>query len=260
MDFIDGFRTTRHGRIHYLEKGEGEPLLLLHSNGCSGYEFEPAMAELSGQFRCIAWDMPGHGDSDQPPRHQSVGDYADAVLAFMDSMELETAHVCGASIGGIVCIELGALAPQRIRSLVIAEAALRSRQEWATQWPRIEAMFAIPAQSKEQVAPRFRALTEGLLARWNIDRHKTGGWRMVDVMWAIREYDALAALGRITCPVSVLVGDKGPVFSSVAKYRELVPNAPIMILPDTGHFPMIDDPIAFARAVHEATRLSSLSK
>ena len=59
MNMIDGFSTTRHGRTHYFEKGEGEQLLLLNSNGCSGYEFEPAMAELAGQLRCIAWDMLG---------------------------------------------------------------------------------------------------------------------------------------------------------------------------------------------------------
>jgi len=46
-------------------------------------------------------------------------------------MEPGTAHVCGTSIGCIMCIELGAIAPQRLRSLVIAEAAIRSRQEWA---------------------------------------------------------------------------------------------------------------------------------
>lgn len=251
MDLIEGFSLTLRGRIHYVEKGQGEPLLLLHSNGCSLHEFAPTMNELAKRYRCIAWDMPGHGDSDPPGTHQSVPDYADSVLAFMDAMHLDKAHICGASIGGLVCIALGVIAPQRVLSLVIAEAALRSEHEWAAQWPRIEAMFATPQQSQEDVAPRFRQLTPALFARWNIDRHKVGGWRMVDVMWAIREFDAQGHLSRLQCPSVVVIGDRGPVLVCKPLYQKLLPAAHLIIMSDAGHFPMLDDPNAFAQAVHE---------
>jgi len=251
MNPLDTFIHTRRGRIHLVAEGAGEPLILLHSNGCSLHEYVGSMPLLAQRFRCIAWDMPGHGDSDPAPGHLSVADYADAVLALMDALALERAHVCGASIGGLVCIALGARAPQRLLSTVIVEAPLRTAAQWAAQWPRIEAMFAVPVQTREEVAPRLRSLTDDELARWNIDRLKAGSWRMVDVMWACRQYDALADLSRIGCPAGVLIGDRGPVAAHVDDYRARLPGAPIRILPDAGHFPMLDDPAGFAEALCE---------
>jgi pimeloyl-ACP methyl ester carboxylesterase len=245
----DRFVSTSAGRIHHVDEGAGEPLLLLHSNGCSLHEFDPVLDSLGQHYRCIAWDMPGHGDSDPPAGHRSIADYAHALLAFLDALGIERAHVCGASVGGFIAIAFGLIAPERAASVLIAEAALRSADEWARQWPRIEAMFAVPQQSREQVAPRFRALDAEVLARWNIDRHKAGGYRMVDVMWAIRDYDVAAALAQLAVPAAVIIGDRGPVADCQARYRELLPHAAIEIIADAGHFPMIDDPAAFTAAV-----------
>lgn len=245
------FLQTHHGRIHCIEQGQGPALLLLHSNGCSSHEYDAVLPLLAPHYRCIAWDLPGHGDSDPPRGHQDIRDYASATLDLMDNLELPKAHVCGASVGGFIAIALGRMAPERTASLTIAEAALRTPAEWAAQWPRIEAMFAIAHQSFEEVAPRMRQLTPALLARWNIDRAKAGGWRMVDVMWAIREYDALGELRRLRAPSAVLVGDQGPVIAGRARFEEALPSAPIRVVADAGHFPMIDAPAAFAQAVHE---------
>lgn len=246
MTTLEGFALTRRGRIHHLQQGHGDPLVLLHSNGCSLHEFVPAMAHLGEHFRCVAWDMPGHGDSDPPAGHQAVEDYADAVLALMDALGIERAHIAGASIGGLICIALGTIAPARCLSTVIVEAALRTEPEWAAQWPRVEAMFATPQQTQDEVSPRMRQLTPALLTRWNIDRQKAGAWRMVDVMWAIREYDAITELARARCPSAVLVGDKGPVIAQRARYETAQPGAPIAVMAGAGHFPMLDDPAEFA--------------
>lgn len=249
MTATDLFVPTRHGRIHAVRAGRGEPLLLLHSNGCSQHEYAPALPLLAQRFDAIAWDMPGHGDSDPAPGHRSVTDYADAVIALMDALGLARAHVCGASIGGLACIALGARHPGRLASTVIVEAPLRTEAQWAAQWSRIELGFAVPQQSHDEVAPRLRTLDAALLARWNADRLKAGSWRMVDVMWACRQYDALADVARIGCPAAVIVGDRGPVMPHVADYRRLLPHAPLTVLADAGHFPMLDDPPAFAAAV-----------
>lgn len=252
MANTEDFCSTRFGRVRYVDQGEGEPLVLLHSNGCSHHEFDPALPLLARHFRCIAWDMPGHGDSDRPTGHLSVMDYADAVLALMDGLGIDDAHVCGASIGGMVCVALGARAPQRMRSVVIAEAPLRTRDEWAAQWARIEAMFGTPRQDAAEIAPRLRQVTPALVQRWNLDREKAGAWRMIDVMWALRDFDAAGHLARIGCPAAVLIGDRGPVIGSRAAYAAALPAAPMRILADAGHFPMIDDPVGFADGVRSA--------
>ena len=247
----DYFAKTPHGRIHCVERGVGPPLLLLHSNGCSVHEYDGALPLLARHFRCIAWDLPGHGDSEPAPGHLGIQDYATITLDLMDALALPRAHVCGASVGGFIAIALGRMAPERMTSLTIVEAALRTPQEWIDQWPRIEAMFAIAQQTREEVAPRMRELTPELLARWNIDRAKAGGWRMVDVMWAIREYDALGELRRLGTPAAVLLGDRGPVIGGRARFEDALPAAPVRVITDAGHFPMIDAPERFAQAVHD---------
>lgn len=252
MEFTEGFVDTRFGRIHYREQGTGAPLLLLHSNGFSLYEYEHALPELAAHYRCIAWDLPGHGDSESPQGHLTVHDYASATVAVMDALDIEQAHVCGASIGALACAALGVIAPERALSLIMVEGALRTAKEWAQQWPRIEASFALPLQTTEQIAPRFREVTPDLLQRWNIDRSKAGSWRMVDVMWAIRQYDALADLAQIRTPAAVILGDTGPAIASKDRYQNALPGAPVTVLDNAGHFPMVDDPVAFTAAVHAA--------
>ena len=160
MQVQEGFTPTRYGRVHYVELGAGEPLILMHSNGCSHHEFDAVLPLLAENYRCIAWDMPGHGDSEPgPARHLSVVDYVDAVLAFMDSLGIRKAHISGASIGGMVALAFGALAPERALSVVIVEAPLRSALDWAAQWARTERMFAIVHQGEAEVRPRLRDLT-----------------------------------------------------------------------------------------------------
>jgi pimeloyl-ACP methyl ester carboxylesterase len=259
MNTVERFLPTPQGRIHCTDQGEGPPLLLLHSNGCSLHEYAAALPWLARHFRCIAIDLPGHGDSDPRLGHLTIEDYAGAVVAAMDALGLERAHVCGASVGGFVCIALGIAHAQRVDSLTIVEAALRTPEEWAGQWQRVEAMFAIAHQAHEEVAPRLRELTPALLARWNIDRAKAGGWRMVDVMWAIREYDGMGELARLRVPAAVLVGGRGPVIAGRPRFEAALPAAPVRVLDEAGHFPMIDLPEAFAQAVREGIAQTSMS-
>jgi pimeloyl-ACP methyl ester carboxylesterase len=241
----DYFADTRHGRIHWLESGAGVPLFLLHSNGCSAREFEHVIAPLAEKFRVIAWDMPGHGESDPITRHYRVAEYADALVSLMDVMGLAKAWVAGVSIGGLICAELGAGHPARLHGVVIVEAMLRSEPEWRNYWPKIEATFGSVMQTFDEVKPRFRALDGPTHSRWNIDRAKAGVWTMLDVMWAIREYGALERVSAMQAPSALIWGEVGPVKETIDRWRALLPQSPCVMLAECGHFPMIDDPEAF---------------
>lgn len=249
MQRIERFLETPFGRLHCVEQGEGPALLLLHSNGCSWHEYEQVLPLLAPHMRCIAWDLPGHGDSERSGRHLSIEDYAQATLALMDALDLGKAHICGASVGGFICMALARAAPARADSVVIVEAALRTPAEWEKDWDRIESQFAMAQQGEQDIAPRFRHVTPALLRRWNVDRAKAGGWRMVDVMWAIRDYDAMAELARVQVPAVVVIGDKGPVSGGRERYAKALPRAPLHVIADAGHFPMMDAPAEFAQAV-----------
>ena len=248
---IDRFVWTQDGRLHYLQTGAGSPLILLHSVGCSAYEYQDVLESLAQRAAVYAWDMPGHGDSSPIARHYTIEDFAQAVVNFMDALGIERATVAGSSIGGTICAALGAHHAARMEKLIFVESPLRTPEEWAQGWPNVEANFGIPTQTADQIAPRVRAVTPEFLTRWNIDRNKAGAKAMVDAMWAIREFDMVGALARVDVPSAIIYGDRGPTVGKAQEFARLLRDAPLTVLENCGHFPMNDDPAAFARAITE---------
>ena len=239
----DGFVVTKnHGRIHYLEEGSGKPVILLQSNGNSAHEYADMIPLLAKTRRVIAWDQPGQGDSDRITRHYTIQDYSNAVVEFMDALDLKTASVLGSSIGGTITIDLGVRHASRIDSLFITEAPIRTPEEWVKEWPRTERNWSYPIQTREEVAPRLQKLTDEVFWRWNIDRQKAGPWTMVDVMWAIREFDAASAIKSIKTKTMVIFGLTNRLHGASSLYEKDLPSAKIVKMKDCGHFPMIDDP------------------
>ena len=248
----DGFVGSRFGRLHYLTSGSGTPLILLHSNGGSAYEYEHAIEGLARSYRVIAWDMPGQGDSDPLQAHLRVEDYAEAVVDFMDRLGIQRAHVAGASIGGAICVALGAHHADRCSGLSIVECPFRTPAEWKSSWANTESNYAPVTQTMERVAPRLKSVTPELLERWNIDRCKAGTKTTLSVMWALREYDILRDLPLVPPRQQVVYGAKGPTIAKIDMMRQTLRDPSIIVLDDCGHFPMIDAPKAFNRAVSSA--------
>ena len=236
----NGFANTSYGRIHYLEQGSGAAVILLHSNGGSAYEYEEMFDELAQTHRVLAWDMPGHGDSEPITRHYTVEMYAEAVVAFMDALNIQRTSVMGSSIGGAICVALGAGHPDRIDVLFPVETPTRSDETWTNNWPMIEKNYCNPVQSFEQVEPRFRHVNTHHMDRWNLDRQKAGAWTMLDVMWALREYDVFGDIPKISTETCVVYGDNGPTIAGIDNFRDGLPNAPVVVMDNCGHFPMND--------------------
>ena len=245
----DGFVTVDGHRVHYVEAGEGPPLILLHSGGASCRQYDAVLPALAERHRVIAWDMLGHGDTDPLIRHLTMEQHGRLVGGFADALGVGRYTLSGSSIGGYIAMAHTLAAADRVERLVIVEAPLRSPQWYQENWAGFEAMCAIPANSAEELTGRFRAVTPELVKRWNIDRNKAGAWTMVDIAWACRDFDAAGAYAAITVPTSSIIGSKGPTMNEKARMEQLRPDAPITVLADCGHFPMIDDPAAFVRAL-----------
>jgi pimeloyl-ACP methyl ester carboxylesterase len=109
--------------VRYWEEGEGEPVVVLHGGG--GPVPSVALDLLSAQNRILLLELPGWGLQSND-RSQSLADLASAVVAVMDALALEQAHVLGTSLGGAVALHLALDHPERVTSLVLeAPAAFR---------------------------------------------------------------------------------------------------------------------------------------
>ncbi|UFH49067.1 acetoin dehydrogenase dihydrolipoyllysine-residue acetyltransferase subunit [Pseudomonas sp. KNUC1026] len=115
------------GRIvRYLELGEGgTPLVLIHGFGGDLNNWLFNHAPLSEKRRVIALDLPGHGESGKALQAGTLDELSQAVLALLDHLGIDKAHLAGHSMGGAVSLNLARLAPQRVASLsLIASAGL----------------------------------------------------------------------------------------------------------------------------------------
>jgi pimeloyl-ACP methyl ester carboxylesterase len=107
----------RH-RISCLTMGHGPDVLLLHGLGGTRASLFGTAAALSQRYRVHAPDLPGFGSSDKPARGAyNARWFAEIMLGMMDAQNIGSAHVVGNSMGGRIAIEMGMVAPERVRAL-----------------------------------------------------------------------------------------------------------------------------------------------
>ena len=114
--------------IHYQTHGhaDSQAVILLHSGGMAGEEWQPQIAPLAQRYRVLVPDLPGHGKSELAGERLSVSLMAEAVLDMMDAEGIETANLCGSSMGGAVALWLTLKHPERVKRLVLYRISYRS--------------------------------------------------------------------------------------------------------------------------------------
>ncbi|MGV9799549.1 alpha/beta fold hydrolase [Mycobacterium sp. NPDC003449] len=127
------YLDTPLGRMHVVTKDAGpggEPhLVLLHQTPRSWDEYRAVLDQLTG-YRIVVPDLPGYGSS-QPLQDNTIEATAAAVLAILDVLEVESAHVVGHHFGGLVAYHLGVSAPERVQSLVLSSTPFIDAEERA---------------------------------------------------------------------------------------------------------------------------------
>jgi 3-oxoadipate enol-lactonase len=103
--------------IHYLERGRGEALLLIHGLGCSGADWAFQVAALEHRFRLIIPDLPGSGHSPPPATEYTIAGFAHAMWRLMDHLKIPRTNIVGFSLGGAVALEMATLRPSCVPKL-----------------------------------------------------------------------------------------------------------------------------------------------
>lgn len=127
---VAGDVTANGLSTFYLEAGSGPPVVLLHGLGATNASMLPTLRALCAEYRVIAPDLPGFGDSDKPLRPLHAAFYARWLEGLLDTLGIERAHVVGNSMGGRVAIEMGLRQVDRVGRLVLlspSPAFLRGR-------------------------------------------------------------------------------------------------------------------------------------
>ncbi|WP_212653267.1 alpha/beta hydrolase [Marinomonas sp. CT5] len=116
--------NTELGQLHYAESGSGEVMILLHQTPRSLDEFAEVQPLLSKRWRTIAMDMYGFGQSKKFAAPQSIEQYAQGVLALTNALNIEKFSLVGHHTGMFVASEVAAIAPDRVRAIVLSAGDL----------------------------------------------------------------------------------------------------------------------------------------
>lgn len=174
--------STSRGRISIMEAGTGTPVLAVHGLGGTKGSFLPTVAALADRFHVIAGDLPGFGDSDKPiGAPYDARFFADSVIALLDALGLERAHLIGNSLGGRTVLELAMRKPDRAGRLVLLAPALA----WRRSRPWVPLLrLTRPELGLVQIAPRpvVQAIVHRLIP--GADR----GWTAAGVDEFLRAY------------------------------------------------------------------------
>jgi pimeloyl-ACP methyl ester carboxylesterase len=123
-------RTVRTAGLEtfYLEAGTGRTVVLLHGLGATNASMLPTLAALAPEYRVLAPDLPGFGDSEKPVLAYDPAFFADWLAGFLDALGVERAVLVGNSLGGRVAIETGLRIPARVERLVLFAPSMAFRR------------------------------------------------------------------------------------------------------------------------------------
>src|SRR4051812_42151393 len=153
---------TKLGRVSTMSAGKGKPIVMLHGLGATKAEFLPTLAALAPHgWRAIAIDLPGYGDSDKPfPASYDAAFFSRWVVATLDALGIDRAHVLGHSMGGRVALEVGMTAPDRTDRLIAMTPSMAwlGRPGWAPMLKLVRPELGI-------LQPAPKGFVEGIVRR-----------------------------------------------------------------------------------------------
>lgn len=216
--------------LHYIEAGEGFPLILLHGNGSSSAYFEHQIPYFAKQYHVYAVDTRGHGASPRGTAPFTMRQFAEDLRSFMDAKNIEKAHILGFSDGGNIAMTFALRCPERIERLILNGANLHTSG--------VKRHLQIPIEIGYRLA-RLSA-KKSPQAKQNAE--------MLGLM--VNEPNLQAAqLKDLQMPTLVLVGSNDMIKASHSKtIADSLPNARLVTL-NGGHCIAKESPNEFNRVV-----------
>lgn len=218
--------------LHYLEKGQGKPLILLHGNGEDSSYFVYQVAYFSRFYRVIATDTRGHGQSPRGTAPFSIQQFAEDLRGFLDQHEIPKAHILGFSDGGNIALTFALRYPERVDRLILNGANLFPAGVKPTvQLPIVLGYHTASLFAKRSPKAKENAALLGLMVKEpNIRPEELNG---------------------LTVPTLVIAGTKDMIRESHTRLiARSLPNARLVLLPGD-HFIANKEPAAFNRAVRD---------
>jgi 3-oxoadipate enol-lactonase len=256
---------TRDGvRLYFEDAGSGTPILFVHEFAADYRSWEPQMRFFSRRHRCITYSARGYAPSDVPKAAEAYGyeHFRDDVVAMLDHLRIDKAHIVGLSMGGYSALQVGLKYPQRALSLTLAGTGSGSERGVTEEF----------RASARESAERFETLGAGEMARgYGLGPGRVPfavkdarGYQEFSTMLGehdaqgsantmrtfqgtrppVHEFDA--DIRKITLPVLIVVGDEDDACIEPSIYlKQTIPASGLAMFAKSGHTVNLEEPALF---------------
>jgi pimeloyl-ACP methyl ester carboxylesterase len=234
---LDGFR------LHALHEGQGEPVVLLHGLSGSSRWWRYTVPGLRDSYRVHVPELIGFGRSRGAVRHPTMPEMAGLVIRWLDAVGIESTHFVGHSMGAQLGVHLAARWPDRIRRLVLSDAA---------GIPHSLSPAHIAAVGGELIFPRAWG-RPSFLATIATDAARAGPRTLIRAIRGILADDIRPLLPRVRSPTLLIWGEHDP-FTPVGDgeaIARLLPDSRLVVIEGASHNPMADRPAAFNQELRQ---------
>lgn len=263
------YATTDDGvKLFYEETGSGTPVIFVHEFAGDMRSWEPQMRHFGQRYRAICYNARGYPPSDVPAQSSSYSQFraADDILAVLDHLGIERAHVVGLSMGGFATLHFGFRHPTRALSLTVAGCgygAELDQQEKFKGEAQTSAKLLL-SEGMEAFAARYaygptrvqfqnkdpRGFEE--FARQLTEHSALGSANTQLGVQGSRPslYTLVEQMRALNVPTLVLTGDEDwPCLQPALLMKQSIPSAALSVMPNCGHTINIEDPDEFNRLV-----------
>lgn len=261
-------------KLFYRTAGTGnQTIVLLHGIPTNSFLWMSILPELAENFTVIAPDMLGFGKSGRATREElTLPKQAEHLVALLDALDIDSAHIVGHDLGGGVAQIMAVHHPERVNSFVVLDGvafnnwplakvvALRYPTALEFESPAffIERMFREGLFHQEILAPE---LLNPFLTPFN---HVKGLLELQEASFALDHHqteDLVPALEQVKLPATFLYGQYDRLLPAYWGHllKETVPGSTFKVLPECGHFSMLDNPLLVAGEIADHLKRAASS-
>ncbi|HEU4510241.1 MAG TPA: alpha/beta hydrolase [Pyrinomonadaceae bacterium] len=248
--------------IYYSVQGTGDTaLVFVHCWSCDRSLWKNQVPEFSKKYRVVTIDLPGHGKSGQDRKSWSIESYAEDVKTVVTKLDLKRVVLVGSSMGGPITLEAARRMPDRVVGL----APVDTLHDVEAKVPP-EQLDAVVKQLQADYKPAVTGFLnqfffgpktpEAVKARIIAETTARPPEPAITILKAIFSYDAAPALREVKVPIRAINANLRP--TNLTVNRKYAPQFNVVVMEGLGHYPMLEDPVAFNR--HLAEFLQSLPR